>query len=154
MGFNIGNLFATIIKTAGDITGIGILKEAGKALESADLPPEKKLELEKQLQDFTLVAFQKEIDDRANARGREIALAQVGAKDSTTKVLAYVVVASALIMESCIVIFGYPQTIPGEVVGRILGTFDSAALLVLGYYFGSSIGSKQKQDTIDTLSGK
>ncbi len=39
-----------------------------------------------------------------------------------------------------------------EVIMRSLGTLDAAVGLVLGYYFGSSIGSSQKNDHIAALS--
>jgi hypothetical protein len=40
---------------------------------------------------------------------------------------------------------GYPKDkIDPVLVGRILGLMDSVALLVLGYWFGSSSGSNAK----------
>jgi len=77
-------------------------------------------------------------DDRDSARKREIATG-----DSTNRVLAYLI----------ITVFGAAQymvfthSFPAEqmvMVARVLGTIDMALGLVLGYYFGSSAGSRIK----------
>jgi hypothetical protein len=46
---------------------------------------------------------------------------------------------------------GQPKGIDGVVLGRILGTLDSALMLVLGYYFGSSAGSAEKTAAINKI---
>lgn len=148
---DIKGIFSSILKGAGSITGIGLLSEAGKALEDKELEPEQKAILEKQLQDFSLTVFRAEIEDRANARSRELELAKAGTKDMTTKILAYGIVGGAVLLEGGLLFVGYPVNVPGEVVGRILGTFDAAAMLVLSYYFGSSMGSKIKDETISKM---
>lgn len=81
--------------------------------------------------------------DRANARGREIAL-----KDKFPKILATVVVILCFLGEGLYFRFGAPANAAPELIGRILGTLDSALILVLGYYFGSSAGSAAKNDII------
>jgi hypothetical protein len=40
-----------------------------------------------------------------------------------------------------------------ELVARVLGTLDAALTLVLSFYFGSSRGSQDKDETISKLSG-
>jgi hypothetical protein len=78
-------------------------------------------------------------DDTANARAREIAT-----KDWFTKVLAAGVVLACLTGEALYFFHGTPSTASPELIGRILGTLDTALTLVLGYYFGSSAGSAAK----------
>ncbi len=83
--------------------------------------------------------------DRASARAREIAV-----KDDTPKIMAYIVICMTIVAEGYILGHGTPVGLDGVVLGRILGTLDSALIMVLSYYFGSSAGSKVKDDTINT----
>jgi hypothetical protein len=85
-------------------------------------------------------------DDTANARGREIAV-----KDWTPRILAFGVVTLTIAMEGLLMFFGQPKGMDGVVLGRILGTWDGATMLVLAYYFGSSAGSASKTDTINQI---
>lgn len=45
---------------------------------------------------------------------------------------------------------GYPQNVPEIVAGRILGLLDAIATMVLAYHYGSSAGSKDKTDAINS----
>lgn len=95
--------------------------------------------------EFEFKARMKELDvdlvriaaaDRDSARQRE-----VYAKDSwTPRILAALFIGSTIFLEGWVLLQGYPGTIPGEIVGRILGTMDTASTLILSYYFGSSAG--------------
>jgi hypothetical protein len=85
-------------------------------------------------------------DDTANARAREIAV-----KDWTPRIIAYLVILLVLVAEGSMFFIGQPKSMDGVVLGRILGTLDSALMLVLGYYFGSSAGSSNKDSTIDKM---
>jgi hypothetical protein len=81
--------------------------------------------------------------DTANARAREVAL-----KDWTPKILAFVVVVLCFMGEGFYFTHGAPANASPELIGRILGTLDSALILVLGYYFGSSRGSDRKTELL------
>lgn len=85
-------------------------------------------------------------DDVANARAREISV-----KDLTPRILAYVVITLVFLAEGSLLIFGQPKSMDGVVLGRIMGTLDAALMLVLSYYFGSSIGSHDKDDAINKI---
>jgi len=85
-------------------------------------------------------------DDTANARAREMSV-----KDWTPRIIAYLVIVLVLIAEGSMFFVGQPKGVDGVVLGRILGTLDSALMLVLGYYFGSSVGSQSKDSTISSL---
>jgi len=58
-------------------------------------------------------------------------------------ILAFVVVAMTIAAEGYVLMYG-AKTVDPVVLGRILGTLDSALILVLCYYFGSSAGSSEK----------
>lgn len=79
------------------------------------------------------------VDDRANARNREIEV-----KDLTPRILAFAVVILCFTGEALYFFRGAPSNAAPELIGRILGTLDSALMLVLAYYFGSSAGSDKK----------
>jgi len=87
--------------------------------------------------------------DRADARAREVAV-----KDHTNKILAFVVVGITLLFEGIILWHGLPKDIDGVVVGRVMGTMDSALIMVLAYYFGSSAGSDAKNKMISSQLSK
>lgn len=83
--------------------------------------------------------------DRANARDREIKT-----QDWTPRILAAVVVVGWVGVQWYLmrnVIDGSMR----ELVARVLGTLDSALMLVLSYYFGSSANSRAQSDTISTI---
>lgn len=103
-------------------------------------------DLAKHMADLGLQEEQLKYQDTANARGREIAV-----KDWTPKIIAYLVIVLVLIAEGSMFFVGQPRGIDGVVLGRILGTLDSALMLVLGYYFGSSAGSASKDVTLANI---
>ncbi len=126
-------------------------KTAEAALLNAT--PDQLLALKKAEQDFQIRMKELGIeeaklsfDDTANARGREIAV-----RDWTPKIIAYLVILLVLVAEGSMFFVGQPKGMDGVVLGRILGTLDSALMLVLGYYFGSSAGSSHKDTTIDNM---
>lgn len=116
------------------------------ALAQLESNPDSLLKLKQSERDFEIRMRELNIDveridadDRANARAREIAT-----KDSTTKVLAYLVVSAFLAMGAA-VLFGYALA-ESTVAGTIIGYVSAKAEQVVAYYFGSSAGSKQKTD--------
>lgn len=79
--------------------------------------------------------------DRASARNREIQV-----RDWTPRILGFLVVILCFGGEGLYFRHGAPANASPELIGRILGTLDSALILVLSYYFGSSIGSDRKTE--------
>ena len=82
-------------------------------------------------------------NDRASARDREV---KSGDK-LTPRVLATIVVA-AWVATQTVLLFHIVDASMRELIARVLGTLDSALILVLGYYFGSSAGSAEKNNLI------
>lgn len=85
--------------------------------------------------------------DRNSARQREIATGDVW----TPRLLAAFVVGLTIILEGYVMLNGLPNTVNEIIVGRILGTLDTASMMVLAYYFGSSASSRSKDETISTI---
>ena len=51
-------------------------------------------------------------------------------------------------VEGRIFFHGMPPGLDGVVVGRILGTMDSALMLVLAFYFGSNVGAARDRELL------
>jgi hypothetical protein len=126
----------------------------------AKATPEQIESIKKAEQDFQLQMAQLDIhsaeemqrlasEDRASARNREIQVtAATGKKDLTPRILAFAVVILCFAGEGLYFFLGAPRNASPELIGRILGTLDSALILVLSYYFGSSAGSDRKTELL------
>ena len=62
--------------------------------------------------------------------------------------LSLALLAVTLGCEVLVLFYGYPPDASEIIVGRVLGLMDSVALLVLGYWFGSSSGSTHKTELL------
>ena len=89
-----------------------------------------------ELQELTL-----SVQDRESARQRE-----VGVKDYTNRILAFVVTGSFLAMVAC-TLLGYAH-VDGALAGTLVGYLSAKAEQVLAYYFGSSAGSAAKTELL------
>lgn len=115
--------------------------------------PEQLLQLKKLEQDFKLEMERLGIEadklvyqDRDSARNREI---KTG--DSwTPRIIAGVIMLLYVWVQYYLLNFVIEPSMR-EIVMRSLGTLDAAVGLVLGYYFGSSLGSHQKNDHVSAL---
>ena len=63
-------------------------------------------------------------------------------------ILSAVVIVSALGMYAQLLWFGNPKALDDVILGRILGTLDTAFGLVLAYWIGSTRSSHDKDETI------
>jgi len=93
-------------------------------------------------------------DDRANARAREVAV-----RDRTPAHLAWVIIGGFLVisMAQLIGMMGWAAEvakIPPQgwlLIGNISGYLANEAKQAAAYYFGSTQGSKDKDETISTI---
>ena len=113
---------------------------------------------------FLVVEFQKEIlrreadldfsllQDRADARAREVALSVSGQRNRRADIM---VCASAIGLILCLGTLGYGSDhLPGEAVGiisTIAGIFGACLKDAYAFEFGSSRGSKEKDITVTAL---
>lgn len=104
------------------------------ALAVAGATPEQQIALRKLDYDYQMGLLQLDANDRDSARKREETV-----KDNTPKIIAYGTLALSFLFEGLYLHYGAGKASP-ELVGRILGGFDAARMLVLAYYFGSSNG--------------
>lgn len=104
------------------------------------------MDFQKQMRELGISEEKLVYDDIANARGREIAV-----RDWTPRILAFLVVVLGAALEGWVITHGVPTGVDQVLAGRILGTIDAAIMLVLGYYFGSSIGSSESRQTLSSI---
>jgi hypothetical protein len=83
-----------------------------------------------------------EVSDTDSARKREIAT-----QDYTPRIIAALILGLYMFVQ-WFILGHVVESSMREIVLRSLGTLDAAVGLILGYYFGSSVGSRTKDTTI------
>lgn len=142
----LGPLGGVAVAAIGNILGVSeaTQEKIADAIKTGQLTPEqvgeiKKLELQYQENEkergfkYTELEFK----DRDSARARE-----VGTKDNTNKILAFVVICAFLAMVGA-TLLGYAK-VESVLAGTLVGYLSAKAEQVLAYYFGSSSGSAAK----------
>jgi len=126
------------------------------AQAAAKATPEQLLALKKAEQDFTVRMRELDIDlerianaDRDSARNRE-----VKTKDWTPRVLAALITVGYFGALFYMLRHGLPQHGGSEAMLVMLGTLGTAWGGVVAYYFGSSAGSKAKDEAMSRMGQK
>jgi hypothetical protein len=138
-----------------------ILSIGEKVLDKVMPDPNAKAEAQAKLMEMAqkgqlaeLEAMGKEME---SARNREIQIATSSAAPMLNKivtpVLALGTVGLTFILFG-VIIFVDVDSDSKDILIYVLGALTSAVTMVLGYYFGSSAGSKEKSSQIDDLLGK
>lgn len=142
LGGPLGGLAGNVLASA-----LGVDPADPKALENAVLSqsPETvakirlaEIELEKQAQQHEIDLEQINAQDRNSARQREMAV-----RDKTPAILAYAITAGFFGTLGYLLVAGKPAT-GGDALLVMLGALGTAWAGVIAYYFGSSMGSKDK----------
>lgn len=101
-------------------------------------------EVKAQLQDYTLKQYEIEVEDRVSARKREADVAASGGSDILFKTIGWSVAASFLVMISGALGLWDIDVEHQRGFDMAFGAVVAKMTAVVSYYFGSSIGSKQK----------
>ncbi len=80
-----------------------------------------------------------EFKDRDSARSMAVAT-----HSATPSILTWIIVALTLAAEAMLLFKQVPPGADPIIVGRVLGTMDSALVMVLSFWFGSNSSSQQK----------
>lgn len=165
MGFSIKSVVPTVARAlGGPLAGLAV-DIVGKALGLEDATQKKiedilrgpltgdqivalkqaEIQLELRLKELDIQLDQLEVQDRMNARDREV---KAGGK--TTSILAWMVM-GAFVGMLFAVLFGWAR-VDSVLAGTIIGYASAKADQVLSYYFGSSRGSDDKTKIIDKMS--
>jgi hypothetical protein len=117
-----------------------------KLIVGERLSPEDQLKLDELLLDYEKL----ELEDRKDARSREVEFVRaLGHVDWSQIFVGAIVMASFVFLQYVLVYQNIPKE-NREIFLHLVGMIDTAAGLVIGYYFGSSKGSRDK----DKLIGK
>lgn len=142
----------TLLNTAGDLTGVELLKKAGDLIGGDEsIPQEDKVKL---LELKQIELEQQRIDhlDRDSARNREVELAKTGRKFD---ILQIVTGSAVLLCFAVSIWYILNREIPnGEMAHFILGELLGLTSGIVFYYFGSSTGSKEKTQALARASEK
>jgi hypothetical protein len=138
-----------------------ILSIGEKVLDKVMPNPQAKAEAQAKLMEMAqrgeLAQLESHVKEMQSARDREIQIATSSAAPMLNKivtpVLALGTVALTFILYG-IIIFTDVDEQSKDILIYVLGALTSAVTMVLGYYFGSSAGSKEKSSQIDELLGK
>lgn len=154
IGGPLGTMAANAVGSALGVNNVPATADGISDAIAASKDPDVLVKIKQAEQDFQVKMQQLGFDDaeklaglaeqdRASARQREETV-----KDSTPRILAYVVVLLTLFFEGVLMFYGAPKDLDPVVLGRIMGTLDSAVMLVLSYYFGSSASSVEKNQLL------
>jgi hypothetical protein len=135
-----------------------ILSIGEKVLDKVMPNPQAKAEAQAKLMEMAqrgeLAQLEANVKEMQSARDREIQIATSSAAPMLNKivtpVLALGTVGLTFILFG-VIIFVDVDSDSKDILIYVLGALTSAVTMVLGYYFGSSAGSKEKSAQIDEL---
>ncbi|MFZ9071212.1 MAG: 3TM-type holin [Burkholderiaceae bacterium] len=138
-----------------------LLSIGEKVLDKVIPDPNAKAEAQAKLMEMAqkgqlaeLEAMGKEME---SARNREIQIATSDAAPMLNKIVTPVLALGTVSLTFIlfgVIIFTDVDAESKDILIYVLGALTSAVTMVLGYYFGSSAGSKEKSSQIDELLGK
>jgi len=136
-----------------------ILNIGGKLIDKLIPDPaaaaQAQLELAKLAQAGELDKLANEVKDRSDARNRELQIATSEAAPLLNKVVTPVLALGSVILSFAlfaVLIFIDVQPEAKDILIYILGVLSAAITQILSYYFGSSVGSKDKDEQLKGLS--
>ena len=153
IGGPVGSVVGLGVRALCDLFGIEPdAKDAAEQMDAAlnSMTPEQAIALKKADQDFQkemksldVDVFKYEVQDRDSARQREM---KVGSWD--TRVLSWLIVGGFGVTVWAVLSGNMSTVVDGMVAGTLIGYVSSKADVVVSYFFGSSMGSKQKTDQL------
>lgn len=115
------------------------------SIKNSDVPPEDKI----RAQEMVLEAYEAEVVDRASARQREMAAITAGSEDILFKTVGWGITLCFIgVIAGAIGLWQVPEE-SQRLFDMAFGAVVAAFTQVIGYYFGSSVGSKQKTNIMN-----
>ena len=138
-----------------------ILSIGEKVLDKVMPDPEAKAKAQATLMEMAqkgqLAELEANVKEMQSARDREIQIATSSAAPMLNKIVTPVLALGTVSLTFIlfgVIIFVDVDSDSKDILIYVLGALTSAVTMVLGYYFGSSAGSKEKSSQIDELLGK
>ena len=121
------------------------VEDAIKGITEADAPPEEKI----RAKELILEAYEAEVSDRIAARNREAMVAASGGSDVLFKVVGFGITAAfVIIIAGALGLWEIPED-QQRMYDMAFGAVVAQMTAIVSYYFGSSLGSKQKTHLMD-----
>lgn len=136
-----GNTPAGIISETGQKVMTGVFDGVGAMIDRFHLSETDKQEMKMELAKMQLDAYKTQISDVQSARQMQMAN-----KSPWPGILTLVIIGGYFGLLSVMVIHGIPSTKDpgGEVLLTLIGVLAAAVPMVLGYWFGTTVGSQAK----------
>lgn len=131
------------------IQGNMSIEQVISSIKDSDAPTNDKI----RAQELILEAYESEVADRASARQREMAAVAAGSNDLLFKTVGWgITLCFVAVVAGAIGIWEIPKE-SQRLFDMGFGAVVAAFTQVIGYYFGSSMGSKQKTNLINGQNG-
>tara|TARA_B100000214_G_scaffold257319_1_gene189718 strand:+ start:19230 stop:19730 length:501 start_codon:yes stop_codon:yes gene_type:complete len=128
------------------IQGDMSIEQVVSSIKNSDAPVEDKI----RAQEMVLEAYEAEVADRASARQREMTALATGSNDILFKTVGWGITLCFIgVIAGAIGLWEVPEE-SQRLFDMGFGAVVAAFTQVIGYYFGSSAGSKQKTHLINT----
>ena len=127
------------------IQGDMSVEQVVSSIKNSDAPAEDKI----RAQEMVLEAYEAEVADRASARQREMAALAAGSNDILFKTVGWgITICFVGVVAGAIGLWEIPKE-SQRLFDMGFGAVVAAFTQVIGYYFGSSAGSKQKTNILN-----
>ena len=131
------------------IQGNMSIEQVISSIKDSDAPINDKI----RAQELILEAYESEVADRASARQREMAALATGSNDILFKTVGWGITLCFIgVVAGAIGLWQIPEE-SQRLFDMGFGTVVAAFTQVIGYYFGSSMGSKQKTNLMKDPNG-
>ena len=138
-----------VLEIVSDLTGIEALDRVGDLIKGESMSLQDKLEFERLLSEERMEVMRLEVERIKNAQDREVGVVQATGKPDYFQ---WAVGAVGLGVFAMIVVNGLFYDIVNEkVYFHLLGIVEGIVLGIFGYYFGSSLGSKNKDNHLKNI---
>ena len=139
----------------------GLLPVAEKVIDRVIPDPKAKQEALKELAELEqkgeLAKIEAEFGDKQSAREREMRIANSEFAPMLNKIVTPVLALGTVVLAFSlflVIIFVEVDPASKDILIYVLGTLSSAVTMVLGYYFGSSLSSKDKTKELQNIVNK
>lgn len=136
-----GSTPAGVISDTGQKVVAGVFEGVGAMIDRFHLSDTEKQEMKMELARMQLDAYKTQISDVQSARQMQMAI-----RSPWPGILTLVIIGGYFGLLSVMVVHGIPSTKDpgGEVLLTLIGVLAAAVPMVLGYWFGTTVGSQNK----------